>query len=173
MATPDVDSIKELIRWTFAATERPPNGSLHASEQSDEASTLLEADFADKGDWQGLEASFIDQAPAGFGSALSFFTAEAFGYFLPAYLVADLDGQLDQANPVFHLTHGLTDADRARNEAANDGAEPIATSHDLDRFTPDQARAIVAYLEHQAAVDHCQRDQIEQALRRYWWPRTT
>ena len=36
------------------------------SEQSDEASTLLEADFAGRESWRDLDAAFIDQDPANY-----------------------------------------------------------------------------------------------------------
>ncbi len=70
----DVETIKTQIRAAFIAAPRPPAGSLHMSEQSEEASTLLEADFAGHESWRDLDAAFIDQAPAGFGTALSFFS---------------------------------------------------------------------------------------------------
>ena len=44
-------------------------------------------------------------------SALNFLTAAGFRYFLPAYLLADLQGYDGNADPVFQLTHGLNDRD--------------------------------------------------------------
>ena len=41
--------------------------------------------------------------------ALSFFSEGGFRYFLPAYLIADLEDRLQTADPVFHLTNGFSD----------------------------------------------------------------
>src|SRR5881392_3931678 len=100
----ELDSLRQEIRDAFARVEYPGDwcliGSLEGSEPA-----LLAKEFKGKTDWRTLEASFIDQAPGGFGSALSFFSDEAFHFYLPAYLLADLGEQLKQADPVFHLTH--------------------------------------------------------------------
>ena len=166
----DVEIIKTQIRAAFVTAPRPPAGSLHMSEQSEEASTLLEADFAGRESWQHLDASFIDQAPDGFGTALSFFSDEAFRYFLPAYLIADLDGLLLQADPVFHLTHGLTNATRDLHLAG--GLDGITwwqyRTGRLAAFVPAERAAIAAYLAHRAEVDDVARDDIEQSLANYW-----
>src|SRR5436309_3231315 len=81
------------IRQAFTSAKRPRDGALHQSEESDEASSVLEADFRDKHDWRTLTPEFLDQAPDGWASALTFFSDEAFRYFLPACLIADLDGK--------------------------------------------------------------------------------
>lgn len=41
-------------------------------------------------------------------SALSFFSEAAFRFFFPAYLIADLRGELRTADPLFHLTGGFS-----------------------------------------------------------------
>ena len=40
-------------------------------------------------------------------TALSFFSEGGFRHFLPAFLIADLQGLLQTADPVFHLTNGF------------------------------------------------------------------
>jgi len=112
----------------------------------------------------------IDQAPGGFGTALSFFSDEAFRFFLPAYLIADLDGLLLQADPVFHLTHGLTNATRdLRLAGGHNGITwwEYRTGR-LAAFVPAERAAIAAYLAHRAEVDDVARDDIEQSLANYW-----
>jgi hypothetical protein len=137
--TDDLEAIKAQIRGAFSNAGRPGPGTMHVSEQSDEASVLLESDFDGRGDWADLDAAFVDQAPAGFGSALSFLSDGAFRYYLPAYLIADLDGALYQADPVFHLTHGLTDATRGEHLGGRDGLTwwEVRTTR-VASFTPDQ-----------------------------------
>src|SRR6185295_18436858 len=67
--------LKEQITQAFADVERPGNYALRGSNEGEEP-FLLEAEFADKGDWRSLEPAFLDQAPGGFASALSFFSDE-------------------------------------------------------------------------------------------------
>ena len=169
--TDHTEQLQDQIRRAFTTTERPPPGTIHTSNESDEAGPLLEADFAGVTDWRDLDAPFLDQAPSGYGSALSFFSDEAFRYFLPAYLLADLDDQLDRPDPTFHLCHGLTDAladqpVNPRRYGARTWAE--AARARLAGFTTAEAAAITAYLEHRAVVDEINRDDIRQALARYW-----
>lgn len=162
--------VTELIREAFASVERPGNWALRGSSEGDEP-YLLEREFQDKTDWRTLDAAFLDQAPAGYSSALSFFSDEAFRYFLPAYLLADLDGALDAADPLFHLCHGLDDATRAEKvnpRRYGDRTWLEATRHRFSVFTRQEARAIVAYLRCKATDDECGRNRIEQAIKNYW-----
>jgi len=39
-------------------------------------------------------STFLDRSPGGLASALSMFSHEAFRFYLPAYLIADIDGKL-------------------------------------------------------------------------------
>ncbi len=110
-AAQDRDRIKALIAEAFGGLERPGNWALRGSDEGEEPS-LVEQAFADKDDWRTIDPDFLDKAPDGFASALSFFSDEAFRYFLPAYLVADLDDRLELVDPVFHLTTGLDDEHR-------------------------------------------------------------
>jgi hypothetical protein len=169
--TDDIEAIKETIRRAFTTATRPAPGAIHESIESDEAGTLLEADFAGVTDWRDLNAGFLDQAPAGYGSALSFFSDEAFRYFLPAYLLADLDDRLDRADPTFHLCHGLTDptADQPINPRRyGDRTWSDAARSRLAGFTPSETAAVAAYLEHRAVIDEINRDDITQALTNFW-----
>jgi hypothetical protein len=59
--------------------------------------------FFGRTDWRTVEPSMLD----GCYDALSFFSEAGFRFFLPAYLTADVRGQLQTADPVFPLTHGF------------------------------------------------------------------
>jgi uncharacterized protein (TIGR00725 family) len=169
------ERIKALIMNAFAAVERPANWALRGSHEGEEP-FLLEKEFADKPDWRTLTAEFLDQAPGGYGSSLSFFSEEAFRYFLPAYLIADLDEALSSVDPVFYLCHGLDD--ETRNQAVNPRRYGRRTwfderQHQFASFLPEEAGAIVAYLEYRASRDDFNRDRIAEAIRNYWRERTT
>jgi len=157
------------------AVEYPGDWCLRGSNEGDEP-YLLEQEFEGKTDWSTLAPAFLDQAPDGFASALSFFSDEAFRFYLPAYLIADINGQLSSADPVFHLTHGLTDDSKAekinpRRYGARTWFE--AASHRLSMFDTAQVAAIVAYLEFKREVDEFERDTINQALDNFWNCRAT
>lgn len=167
---PDVDTLKSQIQAAFAAGAYPGDACLRGSDEGVEP-FRVERDFRGKTDWRTLDPAFIDQSPDGLGSALSFFSDAAFRFYLPAYLLADLDGLLVRAEPLYHLTHGLRDA--ARGEPINPrryGAETWLerTRRRFAPFTPAEAAAIVAYLRYQADVEPLDRERIDQALRNYW-----
>lgn len=166
----DVEAVKALIRAAFSGVEYPGDWCLRGSNEGDEP-YLLQKEFAGKGDWRSLDPAFLDQAPGGYSSALSFFSEEAFRFYLPAYLIADLDGRLASANPVFHLTHGLED--RAKTEKVNPRRYGERTwfesaRHKFAVFDRGQAAAIVAYLELKRESDEFERSAIDQALENFW-----
>ena len=171
------ERIKDLVAQAFAGVERPASWALHGTDEGTEAFEVERA-FADKDDWRTVPAWFLDTAPNGLASALSFFSDEAFRYFLPAYLIADLDGQLERVDVAFHLYYGLDDT--ARTERLNPRRFGDRTwfdeqSHHLSVFAAKEAGAIAAYLTWKAEreeFDHT-REAIEQALRSYWRQRAS
>jgi hypothetical protein len=89
--TTDIEQLEADIRAAFSSTPPPDPGQLRDSSEGDEP-FLLEAEFKHVPDWRRLDTAFIDRAPDGFGSALSFFSGAAFRYYLPAYLLAEPEG---------------------------------------------------------------------------------
>jgi hypothetical protein len=166
----DRDRLKAQIAAAFSAVERPANWALAGSTEGFEPALVIE-DFKDKADWRSLDATFLDQAPQGYASALSFLSDEAFRYFLPAYLIADLDGRLRRVDPSFPLTYGLDDEmkDRRVNERRyGDRTWMDAKRHQFSVFKPKEAAAIMAYLEFKLVSNQYERPRIEQAIRNYW-----
>ena len=166
----DKERVKEQIRMAFVTVEYPGDWCLRDSNEGDEP-FLVERDFKGKTDWRALDTGFIDQSPEGLASALSFFSDEAFHFYLPAYMIADLDDLLERSNPVFHLTHGLDDS--SRRERINPRRFGERTWADYTRckfamFAREEAAAIAAYLKFKAETDVFNREDIEQALRNYW-----
>ena len=168
----ELDRLEAQIRAAFQDTPPPDPGDLRGSDESDEP-LLLEAEFRHVPEWRQVDVAFIDRAPDGFGSALSFFSSAAFRYYLPAYLLADLRDRLQQANPVFHLWHGLVDDQRDTpvNERRYGSWTWFEAVSDRFRgFTPAEVAAIVAYLRYKAEHDELglDRPMIDQALRNFW-----
>jgi hypothetical protein len=168
--TVDAEAVKAMIRVAFAGVEYPGDWCLRGSNEGDEP-YLLEQEFKGKTDWRALDAAFLDRAPDGYASALSFFSDEAFRFYLPAYLIADIDGRLKSSDPVFHLTHGLTDSARVERVNPQRYGERTwfeATSHKLAVFDKAQAAAIVAYLAFKREKNEFERESIDQALANFW-----
>lgn len=172
----DKDELKAIVLEAFSDIEYPGDWCLKGSIEGEEP-FLLEKAFKGKTDWRVLTSEFLDQAPDGFGSALSFFSDDAFRFYLPAYLISDIDGRLSRCDVIFHLTHGLDDI--SFNVRINPKRYGERTWLDYLRckfsmFTPSQCCAISEYLVYMARSPQLSdntKSKIAQALNRYWGPR--
>jgi hypothetical protein len=182
----DREAVIEKVQRAFAGNVHPGmrflQGSFEGCEPYDEVGP-----FETVENWRGIEAGFLD----GHANALSFFSEAGFRYFLPAYLVADLRGELQTADPLFHVTHGFSDwttevpaGDRTlqmrhgRSAFINPRRYGAMTSYDYARFrlsvfTREEATAIVAYLEFKrdSDPDVIDRESIDAALDSFWLER--
>lgn len=174
----DLASVEAQVREAFADVAYPGDWCLTSSREGTEPA-LLEEEFKGKGDWRTLDPSFIDQAPDGFGTALSFFSDEAFHFYLPAYLLADLHGRLQHADVVFALTHGLDGESRHQKINPRRYGERTWFEHARHKFAMFDAReagAIVEYLTYKreaSAVTDFEKARINEALNYYWTARAT
>lgn len=129
----------------------------------------VEAAFRDKTDWTALDPTWLDRAPDGLASALSFLAAEALCFFMPGYLVADLRGQLRSADPAFILTYGLDTMTRDKEIGP---PQSLLVDHVMACWrplTPQQRAVIVRYLEWRSETDFPEtRRSIVAALDNYW-----
>jgi hypothetical protein len=171
-----IDALKDQIREAFTQATYPGDDCLRGSEQSEEP-FLLEEEFRGRTDWRALDARFIDRAPDSFGTALSFFSPQAFRFYLPAYLLADIDGGLRQSDPVFHLCYGLDDKTKDRRVNPNLYGDQTWFQLQKERFalfTQPEASAMVAYLRYMRdsgrLVDF-EVQSVDEALTNYWLAR--
>jgi hypothetical protein len=123
-----------------------------------------------------LTHAIRDRAGAASPSALSFFSAGAFRFYLPAYLIADLDGRLAYTDPLFYLYHGLDETTRGQTVNVP-GVGPttwwqVLQDH-LAGFTSAEAAAIVAYLRFRVSGDEPEfsRERVREVLENYWLAR--
>jgi hypothetical protein len=171
-----LDDIKTQIRAAFAKVEAPPHWCLSGGKEGEEP-LAVDRDFKDKVPWESLDVAFLDQAPEGWGTALSFFSDEAFHYYLPAYLLADLDESLQQADPIFHLTHGLekTSADKPINPRRYGQRSWRDHAHfKFAMFSREECAAIAAFLQYRREhgdLTPIQTSAIDEALASYWLKR--
>ena len=182
----DKTAVIEKICTAFEGNGYPGDGYLQGSFEGCEAYEEV-SPFQGQMKWQGIDAAFLD----GHATALSFFSEAGFRFFLPAYLIADLRGQLNTADPVFHLTHGFSDItvqvstksrvfvlSNRKSTFLNPRRYGAATFYDyahyrLSVFTREEASAIVAYLtfRRDADLDGVDTARIEAALRLFWLER--
>jgi hypothetical protein len=184
---PVADTLIQSIQKGFARSEYPGDayllGSVDGCEPYDEVGP-----FKGKTDWSVLEAEFLDEHYC----ALSFFSEAGFRFFLPAYLVADVRGLLQTADPAFHLTHGFSDdsyeerkGERVRvhrwgkSKLINPRRYGAATTYDYARyrlsvFAREEARAVVDFLSWKRVSDAANEKDIEAidaALALFWLER--
>lgn len=181
----DREAVIAEIVAAFGTTEYPGDPFLQGSFEGCEPYEEV-GPFQGK-DWRALPADFLD----GHYAALSFFSEGGFRYFLPAYLIADLRGELQTADPVFHLTHGFSDIAveaptstrvfrirSGKSVLLNPRRYGAMTFEDQARrrlsiFTREDAGAIVAYLGYRSERDELgvDRDAIAAALNAFWLER--
>lgn len=180
---PDKEHVIAAIRDAFRETDHPGDAFLQGSHEGCEPGEVV-APFMGVTDWSQLDAAMLDAHY----DALSFFSDGGFRYFLPAYLIADVQGRLQTADPVFHLTNGFSDQVVKLPAGTGTYAKTIgksafinpkrygaATWHDFARyrlsvFTREEARAIVTYLKYRRDRDPhgIDKKQINAALDSFW-----
>ena len=170
------------VRTAFSATPHPGDDFLVGSREGLEPAAVADA-FVGVSDWSTLDAGVLD---ANY-DALSFLSEGGFRFFLPAYLIADLQGELFTADPVFHLTGGFHDrtvevpiGERVfrrhigRSALINPLRYGAMTFEDYARyrlsvFSRQECGAIVAYLQHRRSdPDSTDGESIDAALDSFW-----
>jgi hypothetical protein len=184
----DKQRVIEHIRQAFHDTERPADVFLQGSHEGCEPGESV-APFIAVADWSQLDPAILDAN----NNALSFLSEGGFRYFLPAYMIADLQDRLQTADPLFHLTNGFSDkvikipAGRRTYEKTigksafvNPRRYGAMTWQDYARcrlsvFTREEAGAIAAYLEYKRDEDSHRHnaDEIDAALDSFWRDRAT
>jgi hypothetical protein len=184
----DKEDVLQKIRAAFGANEYPGDAYLQGSNEGCEPAEEVEP-FQGKTNWESIEAGFLDAH----ASAPSFFSEAGLRFFLPAYLVADVEGRLKTADPVILLTLGFSDMEvnvemgnrkfvvrSGKLELINPLRYGAATFYDYARhrlsiFTREEAQAIVAYLEYRRDFSPHSPDkkQIAAALDGYWLERAS
>lgn len=180
------DEIQNTIYSVFGSNPYPGDPFLQGSFEGSEPYEEIGA-FKGKINWREIEPAFLDSHY----SALSFFSEAGFRYYLPAYLVADLNEQLNTADPVFHLTHGFNDqtyefdingknfiVEPDKSTLINPRRYGAMTAFDYARqrlsiFTREEAQTIVAYLQYKQEQGDIplDRPRIQAALDTFWLER--
>lgn len=171
------EDLKSKIREAFAAGVYPGDWCLKGSTEGD-APFLLEKAFKGKTDWRVLPPELLDLDLGGWGTALGFFSDEAFRFYLPAYLVADIDGKLESSDVADYLANGLAGA--TKSAPINPKRYGKRTWWDykgfrFSVFNKEQCSAIAEYLRFKSDLSQfpeANKTAIEQSLESYWEPRS-
>lgn len=179
----DKQTVITLIQQAFRETEHPGDAFLQGSSEGCEPAEAT-APFKGVSHWTQIDQAILDPNY----TALSFLSDGGFRHFLPAFLIADVNDQLQTADPVFHLTNGFFDRavklpagsrtfDKSIGKSGfvNPKRYGAMTWHDyaqskLAVFTREEAGAIVAYLEWKRDSDafRTDREEIDAALDSFW-----
>ena len=182
----DTAAVIEHICQAFGGNSFPGAGFLQGSFEGCEPYEAIRP-FQTQHAWRDLDAAFLDAH----ADALSLFSEAAFRFFLPGYLMADVEGQLRVADPVFHLTHGFAETAvqvatlghvfimrSGKSAFINPRRYGAMTWYEYARyrlsvFTREEASAIVAYLEftRDARPHSVDPAAIDGALQGFWWER--
>jgi hypothetical protein len=156
----------EKITAAFAELPFPGNDNLVGPSYGEET-MLVKEHFSNHSSRENLTPAFID-----FDGALSFFSNEAFRYYISAFMIADIHEKLDFNNPVIRLCWPVTPQSENQKIAEVHGGGTIGERAKVcfELFTEEQVQAIVAYLNWKLEKDE---DDllIKQALENYWLKR--
>lgn len=164
-------SLIQQIEQAFANVVYPGDDNLADSLYGEEPEALR-IEFRGKTDWRTLDDDFLNQAPDGWGTALSFFSPTALKFYLPAYLIADIRGTLQCSDPAFRLCIFVTPQLENKKIAKVWGGGTLGeiARQEFDIYSSEQVAAIVAYLWWKLESD-IYNPVVEQGLENYWLER--
>lgn len=165
----DSYSKEELIRKitaAFSEVEYPGDDSLVNDSYGDEPG-LVKNHFGGHNDWKILTHEFLD-----FDGALSFLSDKAFRFYIPAFIIADINEKLDYNDPTVRLCWYLNPQSENKKIAKIWGSGTMGerAKKCFDEFSNEQVSAIVSYLNWRLSYDKYN-NIIDQALGNYWLER--
>ena len=168
-----MDDLISRIEQAFADVSYPGDDDLTDSTYGEEPAALV-IEFRGKTNWRELDPEFLDQAPDGWASALSFFSANALRFYLPAYMIADVLGRLQSSDPAFRLCASLTPLGGRQKIAKfwGGGTMGLRAREEFACYDSRKVLVIVAYLWWKLETIGGHDEMIEQALENYWLERS-
>lgn len=159
----DKQELIQKIVTAFSDAEFPGNDNLVNNSYGEEP-TLFRVHFFGQNNWNTLSPEFID-----FDGALSFFSDEAFRFFLPAFMIADINEQLNFNNPAVRLCWAVTPQSENKKIAEVYGGGSIGERAKacFNKFSVEERNAVVSYLQWKLVKDENDLT-VAQALKNYW-----
>lgn len=162
----------DQIEHAFADVAYPGDDDLTNSTYGEEPAALIK-EFRGKRDRTQLTSAFLNQAPDGWATALSFFSARALRFYLPVYLVADIRGELEMPDPISRMCSFLTPLGEKKKIPKRWGGGTMGdrARETFGQFNDAQVAACVAYLKWKLDSTGGNDLTIEHALENYWLKR--
>ena len=156
----------EKIKLAFSDVEYPGNENLVKESYGEEAA-LVRNHFLGQKDWKKLSPEFMD-----LDGALSFLSDQALLFYIPAFLIADVNEELNYNDPAVRLCYALSPQSQNIKIAKIYGAGTLGerAKKCFDTFSKEQVSAIVSYLQWKLSQDEFNLT-IQQALENYWLAR--
>lgn len=172
MVARETEALSERIEAAFSEVEHPGDDQLVESTIGDEPAAVREA-FRGETDWRAVSPELLDGAPDGWASPLAFLSDDAFVFYLPAFLMADLRGELSIAAPEVRLCWSLTPQSEGRKIARVFGGGTLGerARRCFDRLDSRQVVVVVDSLLWKLDALGYDDPAITQALDRYWLAR--
>jgi len=183
---PDKTMVIEMINTAFGGGIYPGDDYLLGSTEGREPLDEVQP-FIGLGNWSKVPADILDK----YSGSLNFFSEAGYRFFLPAYLVADLNDHLVYADPLFSLVNGFSNTSvpheiRGKTFVRKTGKDAFInpqrygalTFEDYSRFrlsvfSREESAAIISYLQYK--WDHAdlelEHEQIAAALDEFWLER--
>lgn len=170
----NAESLKQLIRSTFTEARWPGEYNLRGSDAGSEPYEAEEL-FRHQRDWRKLDAAFFDESPSGYGWVLLHLSSAAFRFYLPAFLIADIDERLPNDDVLFCLAYAFEDKMFKRTKTWNNGLTHFQSAAQLtNEFSRNEVAAIIAFLEFKFDCKNStclDQRAIAESLKNYWRPR--
>ncbi|TGK27547.1 hypothetical protein EHQ12_16160 [Leptospira gomenensis] len=162
------DDLIQQIESAFQQIPHPGDEHL-VTNPSDPESQLIARHFAGKRDWRGLGSDFLNE-PCG---ALSFLSDMAFRFYLPAFMIADIQGALEWDDPSVRLcwSHTASGGEQRIGKVWGGGTIKDRAEDCHRHFDSRQVSAIIAYLLWKLVSNHDEDLCITEALENYWLKR--
>ena len=181
------ETVIRHIREAFAGNTNPGDPYLQSYPTGYELAEEISV-FKGVARWEQVDATVLDANP----DALSFFSEAGFRLFLPAYLIADINNELECVEPDFYLIFGFSekyvdlpihDKQVKKLIGKSEFVNPIRYGamtwqdhyrHRLSIFPREEAQAIVDYLNYKKNDKKLlprDIDEIDAALNQYWFDR--
>lgn len=160
------DDLIQKIVDAFSGIEFPGDDKL-VNPSYDEEPDLVRNHFVGQNNWNKLTPEFID-----FDGALSYFSNEAFRFYIPAFMIADIHGELKNNDPTVPLCWSLIPPSETQKIAKvwGGGTMKSQSSERFKDFSEEQISSIIFYLQWKLLQDEYYKNDliIEQALKNYW-----
>ena len=164
-AVADIDRYRliERIKTAFATAPYPGDDNIALDPSGEDPESEQIAAHFKKVRWEGVNFVFLQSYKGDESAALNFMSPDAFRYYLPAFILVSLERFRDSDLVPDAVISALTLPDRG---------DPLY-KYKYDRikgFSPDQARAIRAFLEYmiKSHKNDFVSDEPRFALKSYW-----